>query len=255
MGDPYVWTGTAALSALRRSIGDPDPGGNYTPRWSDAELVDYLNRAQLHVALECEVSLKAVWSTDLVDGQREYKLPPNFFKSTGVDYVAVSRSDVRPLTHLTWQEYRDRFLSNEDAEGEPCWYHFWRKTGDDPTTTQPPSIYIFPTPGTNEDGNAIEVHGFKHPDAISSGDLAPVLELEAPYVEAALTYASMLVAQDDSDHSSEDRRERRFLRQVDRIRQSLALTENSSVSHIRARGSRHRRVGRDGGERYWTPWG
>lgn len=250
MGNPFVWTGTNALAALRTTIGDPDPGGNYTPHWSDAELVGYLNRAQLQVVLETETVIESVWTTALVDGQREYKLPAAFHKATGVDYIATARSDVRPLEPLEWQEYRDLYLNDEDAEGAPCWYYFWRKTGDDPTTTQPASVYIHPTPGSAEDGKDIEIHGYKHPDAIAAGDLTPVLELEAPYVEAAISWAAMTAMTDDGDTSIADRLERRYAFQISQIRQALVQKDRSSVSRIRPRGERDLEYS----STYWTPW-
>jgi hypothetical protein len=64
---------------------------------------------------------------------------------------------------------------------------------------------------------------------VSSSDLTKILELEAPYVEAAILWAAMLIATDENDDGRAQLLEGRYERQVNKVRQSQAQNRHLSV--------------------------
>jgi len=238
MGSPRTWTGTNAIAALRNTIGDPS--GASVTRWTDAELWLYLDRGQMQVTLDTNgTAVETVWEVTLADGQREYKLADNIYRILDVHFVfsAADRTDLRRLQYLTWGEYQDfGFGRDETTEGEPAYYYLWRKLGDDPTTAQPESIYFHPTPGAAEDTKKVEIHGYKYPDDIAA-DTTKAMELPAPYVEAAITYAAALVKMDDDEMGAAQAFEARYERQVQKILDSLSKKTATTPTMLRPRTS------------------
>lgn len=209
MGNPFVWTGTVAVKALRDTIGDPVSAA--TQRWVDADLVDYLNRGAQQVILATEYTLETQWEATTVNGTREYELPLNFVRDEAVEYVN-STTDIRRLEYLTFEEYFTTYSINPTSTGDPLFYWFWRKLGDDLTSIQPSSLYLHPVPNS---AKTIRVWGYKIPDIIST--LTNVLEFEGPYVEAIVSYAGHLAMMDDGDTSKSDRLEVKYERQISKI--------------------------------------
>lgn len=236
MGTPYVWSGTNAVAAIRDTVGDPV--GATTTRMTDATIVGYLNRAMLQVVLDCERSLETSWTFTLVASQREYSMHAAFYKVARVEYIFTASTDIRRLEPMTRNQYDTYFGTDEGTTDEPRWYYFWRKLGTDPTSTIPPLLFLHPTPGSGENGKTVRVTGFKYPDAVSSSDLTKVLELEAPYVEAAVLWAAMLIATDENDDGRAASLEARYERQVNKVRQSQAQKVLSAPSRLMPRNSR-----------------
>jgi hypothetical protein len=243
MGSPLVWTAATAVTAVRNTIGDP--AGAATTRWSATEIDGYLNRAQLSVVRDCEVSLETSWTADITAGTREYKMPSSFYKTESADWIHVARTDIRHLRPVSYAYYRDVILRDETTQDEPQVYYFWRKLGDDPTTSQPTSIYLHPTPNfsTAAGNDFLEVHGYKYPDTIdSTGAPTKVLELEPPYVEAAVMWACYLILSDDGDPRATEKL-RTYELLVEKTRSAMARKDLSTASRLRPKGSRYRSLG------------
>jgi hypothetical protein len=202
----------------------------------------YYNRGALQAVLDSDVILKSVFYTDLVADQREYKLSPSHWKIESAQYIATADTDIREMRYMSRNEYRNWILRDEDATGEPTHYYFWRKLGDspEPTTAQPPSIFLHPTPGTAEAGTAnLRLYTYKYPDLIDSeGSPGVVVELEPPYVEAALMYAASMVKADDGEMGESNAFLARYEAQIDKVRSSLAREDRSRFSRIMPKGSR-----------------
>ena len=213
MGNPYVWTGTEAIIALRDTIGDPVSAS--TPRWADADLARYINRGAQQVILATEYTVETQWEVTTVAATREYELPTNFVRDEAVEYVK-STTDIRRLEYLTFEEYFKTFSNNPTSAGDPIYYFFWRKLGDtpEPIVIQPSSLYLHPVP---TEAKVVRVWGYKLPDAILSTDLSRVIEFEGPYVEAVISYAGHLAMMDDGDTAKADRLEVKYERLVSKI--------------------------------------
>jgi hypothetical protein len=246
MGNPVTWDADAVVTALRSTIGDP--AGATVPRWSDTELDNYYNRAQLQVVLDADITVKAMWDTTIVESQREYKLPDAFFKAERVQYIAPSDTDIRELRYMSRAAYRSWVLRDEDNEGEPTNYYLWRKTGDDPVSdggspsvAQPGSIFLHPTPNAAAAGaNKLRIYGYKFPDSIANASGTKLVELEAPYVEAALMYAASLVKADDGEMGESNAFLVRFENQMDKVTAAQAREDRSRYSRAMPKGSRDR---------------
>jgi hypothetical protein len=198
--------------------------------------------------------LPTQWTVTLVNNQREYKLPPNHFKPASVEYVRTASTDIVRINYIDNYEYWETLLGDEGATGEPRYYYLWRKLGDDPTTTQPGSILLHPTPGTAENGKTLRLWGYKHPDAVSASDLTKVLEIEAPYVEAAVLYASHLAKRDDGDITEAEALMAMYERVITKVKQARARQDLSTTSRMLPRGWKSSRS-EDDDPRYWLPWG
>ena len=240
MGAPLVWAASTVITALRNTVGDPS--GASVGRWTAAELDSYYNRAQLQVVGDTTKVLETIWFASPTDGQREYKLPAGFFQAKTVIY-APTTADHRVLNALNTDEYNAWVRGDETNEAEPTDYYFWRKLGDDPTTTQPPSIFLHPTPSTtvttDNAATGLIVYGYKHPDTIdSTANPTFVVELEAPYVEAALMYAAHLVHLDDGDEGRARSRLEMYQSRITMVKESIITKDRSRPSRMMAKGAR-----------------
>jgi hypothetical protein len=211
--DPFSWSATAAISATRNTVGDPD--GAATERWLDAEVSVYLDRAQQVVVRELEIALPTVWTIDtIVLDQNNYAMPDNFDADKVVEYQNTT-SDIRRLAYVTFDQYQNWFANNPIVSGEPTHYTFWRKLGTADENIVQREIIFYPTPTQTEvDAGPIRVYGYKRPEAIDTNNLDHIIELEAPYVEAMVMYAAYLMMRDDQDHTSADRLRREYDRQI-----------------------------------------
>jgi len=249
MGTPFLWTGTLTVDALRNTIGDPS--GATTTRWTNAELVGYLNRAMLQVVADADTAFETVWTADLVDGTREYKLPDAWHSTAKVRWVKTANTDIRILKRVDFHVYQNWLARDEDATGTPTQYYYWRKLGTDPTTAQPQSIFLDPTPDAGAAGTAnLEIWGYKYPDALDSTALTPVVELEPPYVETVLIWASSLVAMDEDDMVKADRLEAKYHRMMDIVTGSLSRRDRSENERLLPKGQGRFELR----ERTWLPF-
>lgn len=104
MADPVLFTQLKAITAVRSTVGDPS--GAATERWTDAEIADYLDRANMAVVLDTGTALRTQWDFNLSDGVQEYVMDKNFVEATSVKWWrAGSQSDQRELYYLTQRQW------------------------------------------------------------------------------------------------------------------------------------------------------
>jgi hypothetical protein len=233
VGNPTLWTGAAAITALRNTV--QDPSGAAVTRWADADMAKYLDRAVQRIVADTETAVETSWTAALVDGTREYALPANFFKDKVVEYVKET-TDVRRLVYLNREEFEERFARDPTASGEPVYYWYWARKGSDPTTYQTGSIYLSPVPDAVADTKTLRIWGYKVPDSIAA-DTTKTIELEPVYVEAMLMYAASLVKMDESDLGAQDRFLALYERMSRTIMDNRAQKSKSRISQIRQRDS------------------
>lgn len=233
MGNPVLWIGTKAVTALRNII--QDPAGATTTRWNATELGDYLDRAVQQIVSETETAIETSWTAALVNGTREYALPANFFKDRVVEFVKAT-TDVRRLVYLNREEYEELYARDPTASGEPGFYWYWAKKGTDPTTYQTGSIYVHPVPGLAEDAKVLRIWGYKIPDSIADNP-TKTIELEPSYVEAMLMFAAGLAKLDDGDYAAHDRMMGQYRNMVTKIMDTRAQKSRGRISQIRGRAS------------------
>lgn len=233
MGTPFVWTGEAFIEALRNTIGDPEA---QSTRWSTPTLVGYGNRAMLQLVLDTEVTLETQWETSLIDGQAEYTMPDSFIQDRRSEYIRDT-NDVMQLQRLNTADYEDWFHRTPDTTGEPVFYYFWRKLGDDLTTIQPTSVVLLPTPDAAADGKTLKVWGYKLPDQLDPDDLAKSIEFMPPHCEALVMYAAHLVKLDDNEPVFADKLLVRYEQQVTKIKDVIARKSRADKPRIRPRTS------------------
>lgn len=254
MGTAFIWTATTMSDALRNTIGDP--GDATVHRWTDDDLDTYLIRGVNQVVLETDYELKTSWRADLVDGQREYALPPEYIMAeavflvrTGNPQVGEVDSDIVKLDYVPFNVFQTDYLGSEDDSGEPVRYTFWRKLGADPDSAQQPGVVILhPTPDTaaaalNGGGDNLRIYGSKMPDTIDKTAAADAtVELPPLHVEAAIFWAAMLIFTDDGDHAGSDRMEAKYNRQIEKITAQLTREDTSKVSRLIPKGARRGNV-------------
>jgi hypothetical protein len=222
-------------------------------RWTAAEVDGYLNRAMLQVVIDAEVVLETSFTASIVANQREYKMPAAFYKMESVQWVHVANTDIRELRNVSFAYYRDTILRDEQTTGDPLVYYFWRKLGDDPTTSQPTSLFVYPTPSFSTSGSndIFRIHVYKYPDAIDSTTFPTrVVELEPPHVEAAVMWAAYLMLSDDGDGRATEKRAA-YESLVEKVKSSLARKDLSRTSRMRPMGARR---GSSGLVDEWIRW-
>ena len=230
MGTPHLWTGTSFRTAIRNMIQDPTSAASQ--RWTDAELLDdYGNRAILQVVLDTETAVETSWTVPLVTATREYALPSNFLKDKVVEVVKET-TDVRRLAYLERDQFEDLYSRDPTSAGEPGFYWYWARKGSDPTTYQTGSIYFHPVPTAAENTKLVRIWGYKMPDALAAADLTKTVELDGPFVEAALSYAAMLVKADDRDTALADFHKGNYREQIQKILDFRASKTKSRVGRI-----------------------
>lgn len=236
MGAPLIWLGSTAITALRNTIGDPS--GATQTRWTDAELAAYLNRGQLQVTLDEPRMFLTEWTLSTADGTREYALPPSWVATQSVQLIRTANSDIVQLQNVSYETYQTWVLGDETAEAEPNLYYVWRKLGADPTTHQPPSLFLHPTPDAVY---SLRIVGFKMPDDIAA-DTSKVMELEALFVEAAIMYAASLAMFDDDDLGRRDRFMVEYEKMADKVTGAIDRRDYSRVSRLMPKGGRGRQI-------------
>lgn len=237
MGSPVLWTTAVAVTAVRNSI--QDPASAASQRWTNAEIVSYLNRALLQLVADVETPIETSWTSDITEDEREIALPAAHVKPKVVEYIK-SASDVRRLEYLNREEYEACYSRDPTKTGEPTYYFLWAKKGEDPTTYQPGSIYLVPTPNATAAGtDKLRIWGYKVPDELSyeGGAEDNTIELEPPYIEAMLQFAAGLVKQDDGDHAAYDRMMANYERMVRKIMDLRSRKSKGSFQGVPPRSS------------------
>lgn len=115
--------------------------------WTDAELLTYLNRAELDFSNRVR-GLESVATVSTVAGQTEYPLPQNWLSCVAVFYNDIHndidswrRMDVTDLQELSLQN--PNFLSRETQDrGTPNRIYFWNR-----------SMYLETAPDVDGDAN------------------------------------------------------------------------------------------------------
>lgn len=242
MSTPEIQTGANAIIKVRNSIGDPS--GATQTRWSDTELAEYLDRGQMQVTLDEPRIFKTVWTADLTASTREYSLPVSWVATQSVQFVKTAYTDIRELENVSYETYQTWLLKDEDNEGDPEQFYYWRKLGSTATDHVPPSIFLHPTPSTSASGNdyTLRIFGYKMPDDVAA-DTSKTMELEALFVEAAVMYACALAMFDDDDMARRDRFQAEYEKQVQKIIAVISRRDFSRVSRLMPKGGRGRLVG------------
>ena len=225
---PYQVTDDSLETNFRATIGDP--ASNPAQRWNEAEAVAYLNRGAAQLVLDIPNALETQWEVSTASGTREYLLPVNFILDKRVEYVVTASSDVRVLTYLDEAEWKAaRFPEDKSGTGDPQFYTFMRKLGDDPTTESPMHIVLEPTPDAIK---TLRIYGYKLPDVIAAGGTG-VPELAVPKLEAVVAWACHLASSDDNDDTRADRFQRRYEIQMAKIRHYITEMSLSRSSRLK----------------------
>lgn len=232
MGLSMVYTGTSLLRELSSMIGDPTSSAS--PRWGQAVKLGWLNRGLQKVTIDTETLVESEWTTDTVAAQKEYELPQNWLMDQTVMYEKDA-TDHRKLIYFTIDQMTDFIGANPDQSGDPAYYWFWRRLGGDITVKTPPTMRLYPVPGTAEAGLKIRVFGWKLPDEILATNLDLAIELEAPFCELVLLYAAKLARQDDREPAMAAQLRREYIDQLKMTKGIRAKKSRSKRPRIRAR--------------------
>lgn len=234
MSTPYVWTFTKFVTAVRNTVGDPS--GAATERWTDAEIEDYGNRSLLVVGRDAERAFETVWTASLVTDQYEYEMDASFDRDKWVEWQNDT-DDIRRMVYVPFSIWQERFGDDPTDTGDPYYYTFWRKLGSTDTAIIQTNILVHPAPSTSVNTKTLRVYGYKRPEALDANNATRVLELEAPYVEAAVMWCAYLMMRDDGDHVSADRFRGEYEAQKNGILDHLSRKTRSSSAQLRPRDS------------------
>jgi len=161
-------------------------------RWTDTELVSYINDAQREVVLYKPDAVTRNENLSLVSGTKQ-TLPPTSIRLLSVvrNNTTTSKRSVRPVP----RETLDRF--KPDWHSEPQTEEVQHFTFDD---TDQKHFYVYPP--NNGDGE-IEIQYTKHPDVVSPSDN---LEVADAYGNAILDYTLYRAFAKDGDVPAESQR-------------------------------------------------
>lgn len=192
---PFQYTEAGLETAFRATVGDP--ASNPAQRWSAAEVMVYLNRGAGQLVLDIPGSLKTQWEISTVASTREYLLPVDFIADTRVEYVVTANTDERVLIFMDEEEWKlARFPEDKSATGDPQFYTYSRKLGNETVTVeQPMHIILEPAPDAIK---TLRVHGFKlMQNLVAAGTDVP--ELAMPMMEAVISWGAAIAMRDDGD--------------------------------------------------------
>jgi len=228
MGDPFMWTGTELINSVRGSIGDPT--NRATQRFEDADIVLALNRAIPKLAKDVQgVLSQTVWECALTQGTREYTAPAGFLYDRHVE-LEYDTDDVRTLTYMTIDEYRELAVRNPEYEGVPYRYGIWRKLGQDDFSYNPPLFILWPNPSAEVDTKKLRVWGFKLPDKIETTNLGKTVEVDPRHCEALVAWAAKILLADDNELALSRDAKEDYYREVTQIKGEQ--TRRSRSRHI-----------------------
>lgn len=188
------------FNRVRRTFGD-EAGVQIT----DADLLRWINDAQLQISIDNESLLEATGTTDIESGVAEYALPDNMNILRSLAYKGFR---LKVLSFQEFNEYIDGFdapdATNPYGIGVPQVFMVYANT-----------ITLFPTP--NETTAAgLKVYYSKHPDSI--GTLADALTVPDRYHNAVVDYCLQQSYELDEDMQKADRKQLQFNESVTRMR-------------------------------------
>lgn len=166
---------------VKRTFGD-DAGVQIT----DADIIRWINDAQLQIGMDNQSMLETTVSTNIVQNQAEYASPSNLSVLHSLTYKGFR---VKALSFAEFNEYIDGFSSENVntvyGPGNPEVFMVWQGI-----------IRLFPTPAENVT-NGLKIFYVKQPDSVET--MADGLTIPLQYHLAVVDYCLQKAYELDED--------------------------------------------------------
>lgn len=202
------------VNRVRRTFGD-DSGVQIL----DADIIRWVNDAQLQISTDNEELLETVVTTDIVLGQADYSCPAdmNILRS-----LMYNNFRIKGLSFAEFNEYLDGFKASANSGG-------WQAGKSEVFMLYGGTITLFPTPAENI-VNGLRIYYSKHPAQVST--LADNLSVPTRYHNSVVEYCLKMAYEMDENPDMAVLKGNQFASQIQKLKGQEKVTSNEYYPHI-----------------------
>lgn len=194
------------LLRVQRTFGD-DAGTQIT----EADVLRWVNDAQLQISTDNEELLETVVQSDIVAGQAEYSLPSNLNTLRSLMY---NNFRLKGLSFQEFNEYIDGWKAPVSQGG-------YGNAKSEVFMVYGGVLTLFPTPNESIT-NGLRIYYSRHPDSV--GTLADGLGLPDRYHNAIVEYCMKMAYEQDENFDAAAYKGNQFSSQVQKLKEQEKWT-------------------------------
>lgn len=202
------------INRVRRTFGD-DSGVQIL----DADILRWVNDAQLQISVDNEELLEAVATADIISNQADYTSPPdlNILRS-----LMYNNFRLKSLSFAEFNEYLDGFKASVNSGG-------WQTGKSEVFMVYGGTITLFPTPNENITAG-LRIYYSKHPAQVTS--IADNLTVPNRYHNSVVEYCMKIAYEMDENTEMAVLKGNQYAAQVQKLKGQEKVTSNEYYPRI-----------------------